>query len=58
MGFWLLVAGVGMGGSGDETVIVSGPFCVCAADVFRPGSAIGEFYRPGSEIGQGECDCA
>lgn len=41
MGFWLLVPGVGMGGSGDETPT--------PRTIYRPESAVGPAaYRPGA----------
>lgn len=67
MGFWLLIPGVGMGG-GDQGVIVSGPFCVCAAQYYRAGATAAQYsragavatdsYRAGAEATQGDCGCA
>jgi hypothetical protein len=36
-------------------VIVSGPFCVCATQVFVPGSVATQVFVPGAVAAQGEC---
>ena len=42
-------------GIGEAGVIVPGPYCVCAADVFVAGAVAGDSYQAGAVAAQGDC---
>jgi hypothetical protein len=39
----------------DSPVIVSGPYCVCAADVFVAGAQAADTFHAGAVAAQGDC---
>jgi hypothetical protein len=48
-----LVITLGYGSSTE--VIVAGPYCVCAADVFVAGAQAADTYHAGAVAAQGDC---